>query len=41
VGLGSNRSFRDILEADSIETIHSQEATLEEIFIKTTGRSLE
>jgi len=41
LGLGSNRTFRDILEADSIETIHSQEATLEEIFIKTTGRSLQ
>ena len=41
LGLGSNRTFRDILETDSIETIHSQEATLEEIFIKTTGRSLQ
>ena len=40
-GLGNNQDFRNILEADSIETIHSQEATLEEIFIKTTGRSLQ
>jgi len=39
-GLGTNRSFMDILERDTIETIHSREATLEDVFIATTGREL-
>ncbi len=39
-GLRNNREFMDILEADTLQTIHSQEATLEDVFIKTTGRSL-
>lgn len=39
-GLGQNEDFLALLKADAIETIHSQEATLEDVFIKTTGRSL-
>jgi len=39
-GLRQNPDFMKILEADSLETIHSKEATLEDVFIKTTGRSL-
>lgn len=39
-GLRANRSFRDILERDTIETMHSREATLEDVFIETTGRAL-
>jgi len=39
-GLHANRPFMDILESDTIETIHSREATLEDVFIATTGRSL-
>lgn len=39
-GLRNNEAFMDILEADTLQTIHSQEATLEDVFIKTTGRSL-
>ena len=39
-GLRSNQTFMDILEANTIQTMHSQEATLEDVFVKTTGRSL-
>ncbi|MBN2281767.1 MAG: ABC transporter ATP-binding protein [Candidatus Marinimicrobia bacterium] len=38
--LADNEPFREILKNYRIETIHSQEATLEEIFIKTTGKRL-
>jgi fluoroquinolone transport system ATP-binding protein len=39
--LGENRAFWSLLQTQPLETIHSQEATLEEIFIRTTGRSLQ
>lgn len=40
-GLGENESFLDLLNtADRIETIHTQETTLENIFIKVTGQEL-
>jgi fluoroquinolone transport system ATP-binding protein len=39
-GLGENSDFLELLKNKKIETIHSQEATLEEIFIQTTGRGL-
>jgi fluoroquinolone transport system ATP-binding protein len=38
--LGDNRAFLDLLRRAPIQTIHSQEATLEDIFIRITGRSL-
>ncbi|MEZ4813066.1 MAG: ABC transporter ATP-binding protein [Caldisericia bacterium] len=38
-GLGSNADFLKIIKAD-IQTIHSLEPTLEEVFIKVTGRGL-
>jgi fluoroquinolone transport system ATP-binding protein len=38
--LGSNEAFAALLRTHSIETMHTQEATLEDIFIKVTGRSL-
>jgi fluoroquinolone transport system ATP-binding protein len=38
--LGENKTFQDILKNYKIETIHSQEATLEDVFIKTTGKRL-
>ena len=38
--LSSNKEFQKILEVYRIETIHSQEATLEDVFIKTTGKRL-
>jgi fluoroquinolone transport system ATP-binding protein len=38
--LADNVDFLALLRQNQIETIHTQEATLEDIFIKTTGRSL-
>lgn len=38
--LGSNRVFSDILQSKEILTIHTQEASLEDIFIKVTGKQL-
>ena len=39
-GLGDNSDFLTLLRNNPIETIHTQEATLEDIFIEATGRSL-
>lgn len=39
-GLASNSEFQQILARDAIETLHSREATLEDVFIKVTGREL-
>jgi fluoroquinolone transport system ATP-binding protein len=38
--IGSNQDFFETLRDHAIETIHTQEATLEDIFIQVTGRSL-
>jgi fluoroquinolone transport system ATP-binding protein len=38
--LAKNKAFMEILETADIKTIHSCEATLEDIFIKLTGRNL-
>ncbi len=38
--IGINKEFRDIVSNHEIKTIHSCEATLEEIFIKLTGKNL-
>jgi fluoroquinolone transport system ATP-binding protein len=38
-GLGHNAEFLDVLQHD-VQTIHTQEATLEDIFIRVTGRAL-
>jgi fluoroquinolone transport system ATP-binding protein len=40
-GLGENRSFLDLLRREAVQTIHTQEATLEDIFIRVTGRGLQ
>ena len=40
-GLGANASFLTLIRDHPVETIHTQEATLEDIFIATTGRSLQ
>ncbi len=32
--------LNQLISAGKVETLHSQEATLEEIFIKLTGRGL-
>jgi fluoroquinolone transport system ATP-binding protein len=39
-GLSENGAFLQVLKENQIETIHTQEATLEDIFIQSTGRSL-
>lgn len=38
--IGRNSRFLEILNQDKVRTIHTQEATLEDIFIKLTGREL-
>ncbi len=40
MGLGENGRFQTILNSNELQTIHSQEATLEDIFVKVTGREL-
>ena len=39
-GLADNPAFQSVLRASTIQTIHSREATLEDIFIRVTGRGL-
>ena len=39
-GIGSDKEFLDTLKSGEIETIHSCEASLEDIFIKVTGHGL-
>lgn len=39
-GLATNRAFLAALEAGQIETIHTTETTLEDVFVLMTGRSL-
>ena len=38
--IGTNPKFIELVKAERIETIHSLEATLEDIFIEVTGRTL-
>ncbi|MCL5998696.1 MAG: ABC transporter ATP-binding protein [Chloroflexi bacterium] len=38
--LGDNAEFLQLLRTRDVQTIHTQEATLEDIFIQVTGRSL-
>lgn len=40
-GIGHNQAFLDLLKSTArIETIHSQETTLEQVFVDVTGREL-
>ncbi len=39
-GLATNPGFQDLLHRVRIETIHSQEPSLEDVFIQVTGRDL-
>lgn len=39
-GLGQNQKFLDLISCSEIETIHTKESTLEDIFIRVTGRNL-
>lgn len=38
---GDDPTFLEVLRSGRVETLHTQEATLEDIFIQVTGRSLE
>lgn len=40
-GLGENAAFLRLLRDEQVQTIHSQEASLDEIFVRVTGRSLQ
>ena len=39
-GLADDPAFRALLRAHHIETIHSTEANLEDVFVEVTGRRL-
>ena len=39
-GLGENGAFLAVLRSGQVRTLHTQEATLEEVFIQATGRRL-
>lgn len=38
--LGTNTSFINLLNSGQVQTMHTEEATLEDVFIKATGRQL-
>ncbi|GAG55172.1 unnamed protein product, partial [marine sediment metagenome] len=38
--LADNKNFLSLLKSGNVQTIHTAEATLDEIFIKATGRQL-
>jgi fluoroquinolone transport system ATP-binding protein len=38
--LGANETFQEVLGSGRVETIHTDEATLEEVFIEVTGTAL-
>lgn len=40
-GLADNAAFGALLRQDAVQTLHTQEATLENIFIQVTGRGLQ
>lgn len=40
-GLGENAKFMEVLKKNHIRSIHSKEATLEDIFIQITGKNLQ
>ena len=39
-GLGDDPDFLAILRSGGVRSLHSQEATLEDVFLRVTGRSL-
>jgi fluoroquinolone transport system ATP-binding protein len=39
-GLGANAGFLRVLREEKLETLHTQETTLEQVFIEVTGRAL-
>lgn len=39
-GLGKNKAFLRLLQEKEIVTMHTKEATLEDIFVRVTGREI-
>lgn len=39
-GLADDAAFHDLLRSRHVETIHSREATLDDVFVEVTGRQL-
>jgi fluoroquinolone transport system ATP-binding protein len=39
-GIGENAAFMDLLRTGNVRTIHTREATLEDVFLRVTGTSL-
>ena len=39
-GLGDNPDFINLLRSGAVETIHTLETTLEDVFVRVTGRTL-
>jgi fluoroquinolone transport system ATP-binding protein len=39
-GIGHNKKFIELIQTNDVERIHTQEATLQNIFIEVTGRNL-
>lgn len=39
-GLADNRAFFDVLRSGTVRTMHTREATLDDVFVHVTGRSL-
>jgi fluoroquinolone transport system ATP-binding protein len=39
-GLADNAAFLDLLRGGLVQTMHTQEATLDEVFVRVTGRNL-
>ena len=39
-GLADDADFHSVLRTHHVETIHSREASLDEVFVDVTGRSL-
>ena len=39
-GLADDPAFHTVLRAHHVETIHSREATLDDVFVEVTGRQL-
>jgi fluoroquinolone transport system ATP-binding protein len=39
-GLADDPAFHEVLRGCHVETIHSREATLDDVFVEITGRQL-
>jgi fluoroquinolone transport system ATP-binding protein len=40
-GVGGNAEFLSLLRSGNVQTIHTLETTLEDVFVQVTGRALE